>query len=240
MRELSLFTGAGGGLLGTMLLGWTPIGAVEWDDYCCRVLEQRQRDGLLPAFPIYQMDIREFNRRVAPLYAGLADVVTAGFNCQPWSPAGKGLGADDPRNTWPATIECIRIVRPRYALLENVPRLVTSGYFGAILQDLAESGYDARWDVLSAAPFVDQRDGARLWILVQARSERLEGVHQKSRGKPVQSIEEIVPRHKRKADAGVYRAGNGVAHRVERTRAIGNGQVPAMVRAAWNLLSGGE
>lgn len=236
MRELSLFTGAGGGLLGTMLLGWTPIGAVEWDEYCCKVLLQRQRDGILPAFPIWQMDIREFNRRIAPLYTGLADVVTAGFNCQPWSPAGKGLGASDPRNTWPATIECIRIVQPRYALLENVPRLVTSGYFGVILQDLAESGYDARWDVLSAAPFVDQRDGSRLWILVQARSKRLEGVHKEGREKPVQSIKEIVPRHKRKADARVYRAGNGMAHRVDRTKAIGNGQVPAMVRAAWHLL----
>ena len=34
MRELSLFTGAGGGLLGTKLLGWEHCGYVESDDYC--------------------------------------------------------------------------------------------------------------------------------------------------------------------------------------------------------------
>ena len=33
MRELSLFTGAGGGLLGTSLMGWNLVGCVEWDDY---------------------------------------------------------------------------------------------------------------------------------------------------------------------------------------------------------------
>lgn len=41
MRELSLFTGAGGGLLGSHLLGWTPVGYVEYDDYCQRIIAQR-------------------------------------------------------------------------------------------------------------------------------------------------------------------------------------------------------
>ena len=118
MRELSLFTGAGGGLLGTMLLGWQCVGAVEFEEYPCRVLEQRQKDGILDDFPIWHMDIREFNRRLAPAYTGLVDVITAGFPCQPFSHAGKRAGVDDPRNMWPATIECVRVVRPRYALLE--------------------------------------------------------------------------------------------------------------------------
>lgn len=38
MRELSLFTGTGGGLLGTKLLGWRHIGYVEKNDYCQQVL----------------------------------------------------------------------------------------------------------------------------------------------------------------------------------------------------------
>jgi uncharacterized membrane protein YeiH len=29
MRELSLFTGAGGGLLGSLILGWEPVQFVE-------------------------------------------------------------------------------------------------------------------------------------------------------------------------------------------------------------------
>lgn len=120
MRELSLFTGAGGGLLGTKLLGWQCIGAVEWEDYPVKVLEARQKDGYLDQFPIWHMDIREFNRRIAPKYRGVAEVISAGFPCQPFSTAGKQLGKDDPRNMWPATIECIRTIRPKWAFLENV------------------------------------------------------------------------------------------------------------------------
>lgn len=52
-----LFCGAGGGVLADLLLGHIPIGAVEIDPYCREVLLQRQRDGLLPAFPIWD-DVR--------------------------------------------------------------------------------------------------------------------------------------------------------------------------------------
>ena len=166
MNELSLFSGAGGGLLGTVhLLGWTPVGYVEIDDYCCRVLEARIRDGLLPEAPIWQGDIRAFNARIAPAYRRKVDVITAGFPCQPFSVAGKRGGEDDERNMWPATVECIRIVRPRYCFMENVPGLVSSRYFATILGDLAESGFDARWRVLSAAELGAPHRRKRLWIV---------------------------------------------------------------------------
>lgn len=57
MNELALFAGAGGGILGGKLLGWRTVVAVEIEDYCRRVLLARQRDGLLPAFPIWD-DVR--------------------------------------------------------------------------------------------------------------------------------------------------------------------------------------
>ena len=168
MRELSLFSGAGGGLLGTMLLGWRPVGYVEWDDYCQRVLRARIDDGYLPDAPIFG-DIRAFiSDGYAASYTGMVDVITAGFPCQPFSTAGKRAGADDPRNMWPATIDVIRVVRPRYCLLENVPGLLSSGYFGTILGDLVESGYDARWRVLSAAEVGAPHKRDRLWIVADA------------------------------------------------------------------------
>lgn len=164
MRELSLFTGAGGGLLGTHLLGWTPIGYVEINEYCQNVIRARIDDGILPVAPIFT-DVREFVQSgAARQYRGFADVVTAGFPCQPFSVAGKQTGANDERNMWPETIECIRQVRPRYTMLENVPGLLNSGYFQRILGDLAESGYDARWRVLSAAELGAPHKRDRLWI----------------------------------------------------------------------------
>ena len=164
MNEVSLFTGAGGGLLGTHLLGWRPIAYVEVEEYCQRVLAQRIKDGILPEAPIYG-DIRAFTSEGhASLYRGVADVVTAGFPCQPFSVAGKNLGEDDPRNMWPATVEAIRRIRPRYALLENVPGLLAHPYFGCILGDLAESGYHARWCVLGADDAGANHRRKRLWI----------------------------------------------------------------------------
>lgn len=165
MNELSLFSGAGGGLLGTHLLGWRPIGYVEFNEYCQQVIKQRIDDGILPVAPIFG-DIREFVESGAACeYRGLADVVTGGFPCQPFSTAGKRAGADDARNMWPATIATIRAVRPRYAFLENVPGILSSGYFGTILGDLAESGYDTRWRILSAAELGAPHKRDRLWIV---------------------------------------------------------------------------
>ena len=57
MRELSAYTGIGGGSLGSILLGWTTIGYIEWNKYCCQVLEQRIKDGVLDDAPIWNIDI---------------------------------------------------------------------------------------------------------------------------------------------------------------------------------------
>ncbi len=57
LRELHLFAGIGGGILGGRLLGHRCVGAVEIDPYCRRVLEARQRDGILESFPIFE-DVR--------------------------------------------------------------------------------------------------------------------------------------------------------------------------------------
>ena len=167
MRELSLFTGAGGGILGTHLLGWRPVGYVEFNDYCQRVLAARIQDGFIPNAPIFG-DIRAFlSEGYAEAYQGMVDVVTAGFPCQPFSVAGKQRGEDDPRNMWPATRDTIGIVRPRYALLENVPGLLAQshGYFGTVLGDLAALGYDARWGVLGADDAGAPHRRKRLWVV---------------------------------------------------------------------------
>ena len=181
MNELSLFTGAGGGLLGTLLLGWKPIGYVEFNKYCQQVIRARIDDGILPVAPIFTDVCQFIQSGAAQQYRGFADVVTAGFPCQPFSNAGKRRGAADERNMWPATIECIRLVRPKYAFLENVPGLLTSGYFGTVLGDLAAAGYDARWLVLSAADCGAPHERERLWIRADAQSERTRGLSVRSR-----------------------------------------------------------
>ena len=171
MRELSLFSGAGGGLLATKhLLGWETIGYVEIDEFCQRVIAQRIRDGHLDNAPIFT-DIRAFiDSGCAELYRGITDVITAGFPCQPFSVAGKGLAEADERNQWPNTLECVRLVRPRFVFLENVPGLLTHEYIRRIYGDLVEIGYDARWDCISAAHVGAPHKRLRWWLVAHAKA----------------------------------------------------------------------
>jgi len=175
MRELSLFTGAGGGIYGSKILGWSTIGYVEWEEYPQKVIAQRIKDGIFDEAPIFG-DIRTFvSEGYARKYRGMVDVVTGGFPCQPFSVAGKRKASDDDRNMWPATMGVIKAVKPPVVYLENVPGLLSatvddeSGrpihYFGTVLRDLAESGYDVKWCVLGADDVGAPHHRKRLWIL---------------------------------------------------------------------------
>jgi len=248
LNELSIFTGAGGGVLGTKLLGFKHIGYVEYDSHCQKTIKQRIQDGILDAAPIFG-DIRNFiSEGYAAQYSGMVDVLTAGFPCQPFSVAGKGEGENDPRNMWPQTIECIRLVRPRLALLENVPGLLVHRYMGRIIGDLAEARYDAKWCVLGADYCRAEHRRKRLWILantnevgrIQARPFQKIATKNKAIKVWGRSIwTNILGLDTTRLLADAYLDGNndGVADRVDRIAAIGNGQVPAVVATVWRLLN---
>lgn len=242
MNELSLFSGAGGGLLGTHhLLGWKCCGYVEWNGYCQQVIAARIRDGYLPAAPIFT-DVREFVQSgAAREYRGVADVVSAGFPCQPFSVAGKQLGADDPRDMWPATLDVIRAVRPDYVLLENVPSLLALGYGAVVISGLAGLGYVGRWGCVGAAEAGADHLRARWWVV--AHSAMLKCIHQSERDEhkakrmPNNSSAWREDRSFDEATSKLCRVADGLADRVESARVCGNGQVPAVVKRAWELLS---
>jgi len=148
MKELSLFSGAGGGLLGTKLLGWKTVGYVEWNEFCQQIISQRIKDGILDEAPIFG-DIKAFNSEgYSKSYQGMVDVITGGFPCQPFSISGKRRKELDDRNMWPQTFETISTIRPRFALLENVAGLIATEYFGTILADISSIGYNCRWTVV--------------------------------------------------------------------------------------------
>lgn len=129
MNELALFAGAGGGLLGSILLGHRIVCAVEIDPFCQEILMRRQEEGYLSPFPIWD-DIRTFDGNA---WRGVVDIISAGFPCQPFSASGARRGAKDKRDMWPETHRCIREVQPRLVLLENSPMLVSSGYLGRVI-----------------------------------------------------------------------------------------------------------
>ena len=248
LRELSLFSGAGGGLLGTKLLGWETIGYVEINDYCQRILNQRILDGIFNKAPIFG-DVDSFiSEGYAGSYKGMVDVITAGFPCQPFSYAGNRKGEADKRNMWPQTKDCIGIIRPKYCFLENVPGILTHKYIKRIFGDLAQMGYDCRWGVIGGGDlgFYTKRD--RVWIVcwdsqvlsyVYNKKENFKRISTEIKFRLSNKFNRISDLQKN-WDASVngpFGVDNGLAYNVGRIEAIGNGQIPAVVRAAWEVLT---
>jgi DNA (cytosine-5)-methyltransferase 1 len=262
MNELALFAGAGGGILGGHLLGWRTICAVEWEAYPASVLVARQNDKILPPFPIWD-DVQTFDGKP---WRGIVDVVSGGFPCQDISAAGKGGGIEAERSgMWREMARIIGEVRPKYAFVENSPMLTTRG-LGTVLRDLAEMGYDAEWGVLGAADVGANHQRDRIWIVAKQRDilsytehngvgwgEQQSESTQETNGKIPNTSSENVERHELpcRTSEGFFafgshrwwsiepnldRVAHGVAFRVDRLKAIGNGQVPLCAATAWTIL----
>lgn len=168
LRELALFAGCGGGILGGLLLGWRTVCAVEIDAYCRSVLLARQRDGLLGRFPIWD-DVQTFDGQP---WRGHVDVVSGGFPCQDISSAGTRTGIRGARSgLWAHFARIVREVRPSFVLVENSPDLTSRG-LDVVLGDLAAVGYDADWDVLGARHVGAPHKRDRIWIVASDPDRR--------------------------------------------------------------------
>lgn len=158
----SLFSGIGGIELGFKREGFETKWFIEADEYCQRVLEKN-----FLGIPIYK-DIRTVNF----IELERVDILTGGFPCQDISTANpKGEGISGSRSgLWSYYAEAIRILRPSYAVIENVPNLANRG-FNVVLRDLAEIGYDAEWNVISARGVGARHLRRRLFIVAYPKCE---------------------------------------------------------------------
>jgi DNA (cytosine-5)-methyltransferase 1 len=241
LNELHLFAGAGGGILGGMLLGHTTVCAVELEPYCRKVLLQRQRDGILPKFPIWD-DVCTFDGKP---WRGKVDVVAGGFPCQDISSAGKGAGITGERSgLWAEMARIIGEIRPKYAFVENSPMLTLRG-LDRVLGDFSEMGYDARWGVLGAGHIGGSHLRERIWILanskcwdVQKSQLQQRFVYQKIKeasNRYMYALNNVLEWPNKDRVSG---RNDGLAFNVDRIKAIGNGQVPAVAALAWRILGG--
>lgn len=250
----SLFSGIGGLDLGLERAGMRCIWQVEIDDYCRRVLAKHW-----PKVDRWN-DVKTFppDPPATANFMFMPDLICGGFPCQSFSLAGLRKGENDERWLWPEFSRIIRLFRPRYVLLENVPGLLSIGA-GRVFRDLAAIGYDAEWFCLPAwpvgAPYIRERLFIVGWLArnaanndgISGRKER-GGLRQEVSGRRMSGtrptdLRDTVPIQRKfsnqtidKSDwwatePDMVRVVSGFPGRMDRIRGLGNCVIPQV--AEW-------
>ncbi len=157
LKLLDTFAGIGGFSYAAEKLvgGFQTVQFIEIDPYCQQVLNKN-----FPNIPIHD-DITTYRAKPHS-----ADIITGGFPCQSISQAGnrEGITETSRSGLWFQLIRTIRMVRPKYFILENVSAILNNG-LDIVLGDIFEAGYDAEWCCIPSS-FVGachQRD--RWWLV---------------------------------------------------------------------------
>ena len=241
MNELALFAGAGGGILAGSLLGWRTVCAVEKDPHCIKILLQRQKDKALPVFPVWDA-VETFDGRP---WRGKIDIISGGFPCQDISAAGSGEGISGKKSgLWRHFDRIIGEVRPQFVFMENSTRILFNG-FETVASDLAARGFDLAWVCLSGAECGAPHKRDRFWALARnmanANSSRKLQLQRrdKERGRRFAhcSKKQIKRRQHWPTEPGIPRMVDRVADRLDRDRAVGNGQIPRVAAMAFHILN---
>ncbi len=169
LRVLSLFAGIGGFDLGLERTGgFETVRLVERDPFCRAILAKH--------WPTVACDqdvvTAEYTR-------GEADVVAGGFPCIDISSSGGKAGiTGEHSGLWDHQLRAIDVVRPRWAIVENVTDLLHRG-LGVVLGDLASIGYDAEWHCIPAAYAGSPQARDRIWIVAYPSERGRPGIAQR-------------------------------------------------------------
>jgi hypothetical protein len=165
-----------------------------------------------------------------------------------------GGGIDGERSgMWKEMARIIGEVRPQYAFIENSPMLITRG-LGTVLSDLSQMGFNAEWCVLGADSIGAHHRRERVWLL--AYSNCIGPIQRKQNRNNLQK--QTIYSDKSNNRNGIWGEADGflsvdqwkeftsklcrvddeLATRVDKLKAIGNGQVPQVAATAWNILKG--
>lgn len=251
MTHFSLFTGIGGLDIAAEWAGFETVGQVEWADYPTKILEKHW-----PTVPrwrdIKTVTKEDFYERTG---MRTVDLISGGFPCQPFSTAGKRRGKEDDRYLWPEMLRIISDIRPRWVVGENVAGIINMA-LDQVLADLENQGYEAGAIVLPACGVNAPHRRYRVAILAHANGTGQQGWEQDAERSQKAPCDEFKPCGSDVADASrkqleraraprqqawggkfadsswwdvepdVGRVANGVPHRVDRIRCLGNAVVP--------------
>ena len=138
---------------------------IEIDKFCQKLLAKR-----FPNIPIHD-DVRTFTANL-----GEFDVFCSGFPCQDISVAGlqKGITKKTRSGLFFEVIRIIRMVRPKFVVLENVAAILNNG-LDIVLGELSEAGYDAEWAIVSCEDMGGCHRRQRWWCVAYPKGEFCDG-----------------------------------------------------------------
>ena len=248
LRLIDTFSGIGGFTYAAERIvgGFETVAFVEREPFCQRILHKHW-----PNVSIHD-DIRTFTPQ-----RGSADVICGGFPCQDISTAGKQAGINEGTRSglFYELMRVIRVVQPRFVILENVAAILANG-LDTVLGELAAAGFDAEWACIpaSAVGACHQRD--RWWLVAYSSSQQCNdsrSTHsaEQARAAPefgnCNSADVAYSRESRLERIGkkwsapyrlnpnwnsylsqpvLYRGDDGLSGRVDRLKALGNAVVP--------------
>ena len=175
LRVLDLFSGIGGFSLGLERTGgFETVAFCEIDPFCRRVLAKHW-----PEVPCYD-DVRTLTAdRLRADGITRIDVITGGFPCQDLSVAGRRAGIEGSRSgLWSEIVRLACELRPQFIIVENVANLLSGPgeqpgqWFGRVLGDLAEVGFDAEWHCIPAAAVGAPHSRDRVWVVAYPQQEQ--------------------------------------------------------------------
>lgn len=220
IKEFHLFAGIGGGIYGGELLGHECCAGVEIDEFCKKVLIQRQNDGWLPKFPLYN-DIRNIDGHS---FKGCFDILCGGFPCQAFSTAAHGKNIAE-KNLWDYMLKFITESDAPIVFGENVVlRAIAHAK-----EDLEKIGYTVTYCRLSCKDLGADHQRNRFWIM---------GVKDKTVFSTIVKHIKSLPKFCGRcwADAPINEYPSEVKFRREQLRGIGNAQSPIVAATAFRIL----
>jgi len=168
LRLIDLYAGIGGIRLGFGKNKCESVFSSEWDKFAQQTYKSNFGEEPMG-------DIKLISEKDIPRF----DILLAGFPCQPFSQAGKKMGFSDIRGT--AFFDIMRIAnhhKPKVLFLENVKHF--KGHdkgrtLQTVLQNLEDSGYLVKYQVLNAKDFGVPQNRERIYII--AFNKRKVGVN---------------------------------------------------------------
>jgi DNA (cytosine-5)-methyltransferase 1 len=245
---ISLYAGGGGLDMGFQRAHGNArcVAVVEHEASAVGLLVDHIEAELLDAAPVYT-DAFTFP---AERFHGLVDWVIGGPPCQPFSVAGKQLGADDPRNLWPLTLRMVGQIQPGGCFFENVPSAESLWYiYEEVIPGLRYLGYEVKVGIFSATEVGAPHNRERVFILADTIGQRGRGgnsewqdaTHAFPPG-PNGDWSNVPERLWPAVKPGFRDVADGLAGRVaalsraQELRILGNGVVPATAEKAFRTL----